>query len=115
MRSARLASLPLIWWLLPDDREDVASREDLELGTVGVLPLRAAVLRVDHHVADGHIDRDPGVAVLVELPWAHRHHRAHDRLLLRGIGDHQPGCRRLLSLARLHDNPVLERLELEIL
>src|SRR5918994_2611673 len=63
---------PLIWWLLPDDREDVASREDLELGTVGVLPLRAAVLRVDHHVADGHVDRDAGVPVLVELAGAHR-------------------------------------------
>src|SRR5918996_3433320 len=52
------------WSSLADDREDVARREDLELGPVRVLPLRAAVLRVDHHVADGDVDRNPGVSVL---------------------------------------------------
>src|SRR5688500_11758360 len=112
---ARLAGPPQIRWLLPDDREDVASREDLELGTVGVLPLRAAVLRVDHHVADGHIDRDAGIPVLVELAGAHSDDGADDRFLLRGVGDHQPGRRGLLGLAGLHDDPVLERLELEVL
>ena len=70
---SRSASPPAtIWLLLPDDGEDVASREDLVLGPVGVLPLRAAVLRVDDDVADGDVDRDAGVAVLVELPGADR-------------------------------------------
>ena len=60
---ARLASASppaTTWLLLPDDGEDVASREDLVLGPVGVLPLRSAVLRVDDDVADAHVDRRRG-------------------------------------------------------
>src|ERR1700733_3856861 len=95
--------------LLLDNREHVAGREHQVLLT-RVLDLRAAVLAVQHHVADLNVDGYAG-ALVVETTRANRDDLALLGLLLRGVRDHEPGRGNLLGLERLDDNAVLERLE----
>src|SRR3990170_1473217 len=98
--------------LLADDREDVARRQDEVLVALD-LHLGAAVLGVDDLVAHGDVERD--ARPILEPPRPHRHHRALLRLLLGRVRDDDPRDRHLLLLARLDDDPVLERLQLELL
>src|SRR2546421_10000675 len=95
--------------LLLDDREDVAGGE-YEVLLTGVLDLGAAVLGVDHRVADLHVDRN-AVALVVDTTGAHSEDSALLRLLLGGVGDHQARCRGGLSLVRLDHDAVLKRLD----
>src|SRR5689334_9591717 len=95
--------------LLLDDREHVAGREHQVL-LARVLDLRAAVLAVQHHVADLDVDGYAG-ALVVETTRADREDLALLGLLLRGVRDHEPGRGNLLGLQRLDHDTVLERLE----
>src|SRR3990170_3396695 len=99
-------------WLLLDDREHVAGRQDQVLVALD-LDLGAAVLRVDDLVADGDVQGH--ARTVLEPPRADRHDRALLGLLLRGVGDHDAGDRRLLLFRGLDHDPVLERLQLELL
>src|SRR6266540_4246325 len=96
--------------LLGDDGEDVARGQDQVLLAV-VLDLGAAVLGVDDRVAHLDVERHP-LAVL-EAPGADRDDLALLGLLLGGVRDDNArgGC--LLTLARLDDDPVLERLKID--
>src|SRR5574341_1693387 len=96
--------------LFGDDGEHVAGGQD-QVVLAAVLDLGAAVLRVDDGVADLDVQRHP-VAVL-ETPWAHRDDLALLGLLLGGVRDDDAGGGRLLALARLDDNAVLERLKID--
>src|SRR4029079_6899784 len=78
------------------------------------LDLGAAVLRADDDVADLRVERDAAVAVLVPPAGAGRNDGALLGLLLGGGGDHEARRGGLGTLVRLHDDPVLERLELEV-
>src|SRR5216684_751821 len=104
------AQPPLLLDLLLDDGEHVTSGEHQVLLAV-VLHLRAAVLAVQHHVADLDIHRDALGAGIVEPARAHRKDFALLGLLLGGVRDHETGCSGLLGLERPDDNPILERLE----
>src|SRR5204863_689452 len=73
-------------WSLLDDCEHVPGGEHQVL-LAGPLDLGAAVLRVDHRVADLHVDRHP-VALVVEPARAYSQDGALLRLLLGGVGDH---------------------------
>src|SRR5215468_3993807 len=75
---------------LLDDCEDVAGGE-YEVLLTGVLDLGAAVLGVDHGVADLDVDRHP-VTLVVETAGAHSEDGALLRLLLGGVRDHQARC-----------------------
>src|SRR6476659_6047139 len=99
--------------LLLERGEHVTGRQDQVLLAVD-LDLGAAVLRVDHDVADLHVERDAAVAVLVPPAWAGGDDGALLGLLLGGVGDHEASRGGLVTLVRLHDDPVLERLELEV-
>src|SRR5947207_7507285 len=90
---------------LLDDCEDVARGED-EVLLAAVLDLGAAVLRVDHGVADLDVDRHP-VALVVDTARAHSEDGALLRLLLGGIRDHQAGRRGGLGFVRLDHHAVL--------
>src|SRR4051794_30906660 len=94
---------------LLDDGEDVAGGEHKILLTA-VLDLGAAVLRVDDRVADLDVNRD-AVALVVDAARADSEDRALLRLLLCGVGDHDARRRGRLSLVRLDQDPVLERLD----
>src|SRR5688572_26270570 len=94
---------------LLDDREDVAGGEHQVL-LAGVLDLGAAVLRVDDRVADVDVNRNP-VALVVDAARADSEDGALLRLLLGGVGDHDARRRGGLSLIRLDQDPVLERLD----
>src|SRR5439155_18468634 len=89
--------------------QHVARGED-EVLLAAPLDFGAAVLGVDHRVADLHVDRH-AVALVVEATGADGEDRALLRLLLGGIGDHDARRRRGLRLVRLDQNPVLERLD----
>src|SRR4051812_12249325 len=95
-----------------DDGEDVAGGED-EVLLAGVLDLGAAVLAVDDLVADGDVERDALVAVLVEPARADRDDLALLGLLLRGVRDNQTRGRRLLGVEGLDEDAVLERLDVD--
>src|SRR3954468_1118739 len=99
--------------LLVQCREHVAGRQDQVLLAVD-LDLGAAVLRVDHDVADLHVEPDAAVAVLVPPAGAGGHDGALLRLLLGRVRDHEARRGGLVTLVRLDDDPVLERLELEV-
>src|SRR6266540_4433226 len=96
--------------LLGDDGEDVAGGQD-QVVLTAELDLGAAVLGVDDGVADLHVERDP-VAVL-EAARPDGDDLALLGLLLGGVGDDEPGGGLLLALARLDDDPVLERLQVD--
>src|SRR3954469_12223767 len=95
---------------LLDDGEHVARRED-EVLLTGVLHLGAAVLAVEHGVADLDVERNPLFAFVVEPAGADRKDFALLGLLLGGVRDDQAGGRRLLRVERLDDNTILERLD----
>src|ERR687885_1502827 len=76
------------------------------------LDLRAAVLGVEDLVALRDVEGDALLAVLVPLAVADREDLALLRLLLRGVGEDDPGRGRLLLLDRLDDQPIAQGLEL---
>src|SRR4029077_1771499 len=96
--------------LLVHDGEYVA-RGEHEVLLARVLHLGAAVLAVQHHVADLDVDRHALGSRIVEATRAHRKDFALLGLLLGGVRDHQAGCRRLPGLERTKHNPVFERLD----
>src|SRR6266699_3303245 len=96
--------------LLVDDGEYVA-RGEHEVIHVRVLHLGAAVLAVQHHVADLDIDRHALGSRIVEATRANRKDFALLGLLLGGVRDHQAGRRGLLGFERANDDPVFERLD----
>src|SRR5580658_7703723 len=96
--------------LLFDNGEHVAGGEHQVL-LARVLHLGAAVLAVQHHVADLHVDRHSLGSRVVEATRAHRKDFALLGLLLRGVRDHQSGRCGLLRLKRADHNPVFERLD----
>jgi hypothetical protein len=96
---------------LLDDREDVAGRQDQVLLAVD-LDLGAAVLGVDDGVPDAHVERN--AVALLEPARAHRHDRPLLGLLLGRVGDHEAAGGRLLALTGLDDDPVLQRVQLEL-
>src|SRR5262249_23044495 len=73
----------------PADPEHAARGQDQVLLT-GVLDLGAAVLRVQHHVADLHVERD-AVAVVVEPAGADGQHGALLGLLLGRVRNDNAG------------------------
>src|ERR1700722_19292920 len=95
--------------LLLDNREDVAGREHQVL-LARVLDLGAAVLAVQHYVADFDVD-GYAHALVVYTTRTNRDDLALLGLLLRGVRDHEPGRGNLLGLERLDDDAVLERLK----
>src|SRR5215210_545245 len=95
-----------------EDGEHVASGQDQILLALD-LHLGAAVLRVDDRVALGDIHGNADA--VLELARAYRHDGSLLGLLLRGVGDHQARRGGLVALARLHDDPVVQRLQLEVL
>src|SRR5262245_2361471 len=97
------------WELLLDNREHVAGGEHQVL-LARVLDLGAAVLAVQHDVADLDVDGDAG-ALVVETARADRQDLALLGLLLGGVRDNEPGRGDLLGLQRLDHDAVLERLE----
>src|SRR6266581_5983880 len=96
--------------LLVDDGEDIASGEHQVL-LARVLHLGAAVLAVQDHVADLHVDRHALGSRIVKASRANAKDFALLGLLLRGVRDHKPGCRGLLRLKRADHDPVFERLD----
>src|SRR6195952_29356 len=94
-----------------DDGEDVARGED-EVLLAGVLDLGAAVLAVDHLVADVDVERDT-VSVVVDATRTDAQDLALLGLLLRRVRDDQAGRRGLLGLQGLDDDPVLEGLDVD--
>src|SRR2546430_2291022 len=105
-RSRRSASVRL----LVDDGEYVA-RGEHEVILARVLHLGAAVLAVQHHVADLDVDRHALGSRVVEATRANRKDFALLGLLLGGVRDHQAGRRRLLGFERANHDPVFERLD----
>src|SRR6266536_579122 len=105
----------LLWhWVSPDllvdDGEHVAGGED-QVVLAAVLDLGAAVLGVDDGVADLDVERHPGA--VLEPARAHRDDLALLGLLLGGVGDDDARSGRLLALAGLDDDAVLERLKVD--
>src|SRR6478752_1585226 len=101
------------WWGradLAELREDVGRLDDDVLVAVERVG-RAAVLPVDHLVADLEVHRDPGP--LLEPAGADRDDLALGGLLLGGIRDVEAAAHRLGLLGRRDDHAVLERLDLE--
>src|SRR5688500_13189979 len=94
------------------DGEQVAGGED-EVVLAAVLDLGAAVLRVDDHVADVHVERD-AVAVVVDAAGAHGDDGALLGLLLGGVRDDQTGGGGGLGLVGLDHDPVLQRLDADL-
>src|SRR3954453_15259968 len=79
-----------------DDGENVARGED-EVLLDAVLDLGAAVLAVDHLVADGPVEGDP-VAVVVDATRTPAKDLGLLVLILRGVRDYQAGSLGLLGL-----------------
>src|SRR5216683_651364 len=96
--------------LLVDDGEYVAGGEHQVL-LAPVLHLGAAVLAVQHHVADLYVDRHALGSRVVVASRTHRKDFALLGLLLGGVRDHQSGRGGLLCLKRADHNPVFERLD----
>src|SRR5271168_770557 len=99
--------------LLGNDSQHVACRQDQVLLAV-VLDFGAAVLAVDDGVTLGHVDRDPLRAILVPAAWAYCDDGAFSRLLLGGVRNNQTRRGRGLGLVGLHENLVLEWLDLHL-
>src|SRR5712692_7228145 len=100
-------------WLAADG-EDVAGGEDQVLHAVD-LDLGAPVLRVDDLVAGLHVHGHPLAPGLVKPPRADRDDLALLGTLLGRVGDDQTGGGHLLLLAGLDHDPVLQRLQAELL
>src|SRR3954452_10975990 len=98
--------------LLLHDAEQVARGQD-EVVLAAVAHLGAAVLRVDDHVADAHIERD-AVAVVVDAAGADGDDGALLGLLLGGVRDDQAGGGGGLGLVGLDHDPVLQRLDADL-
>src|SRR5215218_7650060 len=94
------------------DGEQVAGGEH-EVLLAAVLDLGAAVLRVDDHVADVHVERD-AVAVVVDAAGADGDNGALLGLLLGGVRDDQTGGGGGLGLVGLDHDPVLQRLDADL-
>src|SRR3954465_2752091 len=98
--------------LLLHDGEQVAGGEH-EVLLAGVLDLGAAVLRVDDHVADVHVERN-AVAVVVDAAGADSDNGALLGLLLGGVRDDQTGGGGGFGLVGLDHDPVLQRLDADL-
>src|SRR3954451_11900849 len=98
-------------WKSGDDSEDVTRGED-EVLLAAVLDLGAAVLAVDHLVADRHVQRH-AVAVVVDAARTDRLDLALLGLLLGGVRDDQAGGGGLLGFERLDHDAVLEGLDVD--
>src|SRR5580704_8528681 len=96
--------------LLLDNGEYVTGREHQVLLAV-VLHFGAAVLAVQHDVADADVQRDALDAGVVVTAGTDSQDLALLGLLLGSVGDHQARCGGLLSLERAHHDPVFERLQ----
>src|SRR6266702_2045539 len=92
------------------DGEHVAGGED-PVVLAAVLDLGAAVLGVNDGVADLDVERHPGA--VLEPARADRDDLALLGLLLGGVRDDDAGSGRLLALAGLDDDAVLERLQID--
>src|ERR1700760_3996653 len=99
--------------LLGNDSQHVACRQDQVLLAV-VLDLGAAVLAVDDGVTLRDVDRDPLRAILVPPAGADCDDGALLGLLLGGVRNDQTGRGRGLGLVGLHENLVLEWLDLHL-
>src|ERR1700761_1220117 len=99
--------------LLGNDSQHVACRQDQVLLAV-VLDLGAAVLAVDDGVTLRHVDGDPLRAILIPAAGADCDDGAFLRLLLGGVRNNQTGRGRGLGLVGLHENLVLEWLDLHL-
>src|SRR5215467_5990910 len=99
--------------LLVDDCQHVAGRQDQVLLAV-VLDLGAAVLAVDDDVALGHVQRNPLLAILIPPAGADCDDGAFLRLLLGGVRNDQTRRGRGLGLVGLHENLVLEWLDVHL-
>ena len=96
--------------LLLDDGEHVACGQQEVLLAV-VLHLGAAVLAVDHDVADLDVERDALLAILVEATGTDGQDLALLGLLLGRVRDNEAGSSGLLGVEGLDQNAVLERLD----
>lgn len=95
--------------LLGDDGEDIAGVEQ-EIVLPVVLDFGAAILREDHDIAFGDIERN-SVALVINAAGAGGDDLALLRLLLGGVGDDQAGCGGLDSFKGLDEDAILERLD----
>src|SRR3954447_10624163 len=111
-RPGRLSELVEQVFLLLHDGEQVAGGEH-EVLLAGVLDLGAAVLRVDDHVADVHVERN-AVAVVVDAAGADSDNGALLGLLLGGVRDDQTGGGGGFGLVGLDHDPVLQRLDADL-
>src|ERR1700733_14027107 len=96
--------------VLLDDRGHVAGGEHQVL-LAAVLDLGAAVLAVQHDVADADVHGDALGACIIEPAGANREDFALLGLLLCGVRDNQARSGGLLGFERAHHDPVFERLE----
>src|SRR5262252_7650167 len=94
--------------LLLDDREHVAGGEHQVLLAV-VLHFGAAVLAVQHDIANFDVHGDTLGTGVVETTGPNGQDLALLGLLLSGVWDHQARCGGLLGLERAHHDPVFER------
>jgi hypothetical protein len=99
--------------VLLEDGEDVPGVED-EVLLAAVLDLGAAVLAVEHGVADGDVERNPLLAFVVPATRADREDGALLGLLLRSVRDDDAGCGGGLTLALLDEDAVFERLDADL-
>src|SRR5215475_9936426 len=91
--------------LLLDDRKHVAGGE-YEVLLACILHFRAAVLAVEHDIANLDVHRNALGASVVEPAWADGDDFALLWLLLGGVWDDKAGCRGLLGVERAHYDPV---------
>src|ERR671911_101521 len=92
------------------DGEHVARREDEHVVALD-RDLGAAVLAVQDGVADAHADGDDLAVLLGALARADGQDLALLRLFLGGVGDDQATRGGLLALTGLHDDPIVEGLQ----
>src|SRR4029078_9767989 len=94
-----------------DLREHIRLAKDQKL--VGAdLDLGAAVLREDHLVALGDVERDHVAGLLRAVARADGEHATALRLLLGVVRQDYPAERRLLLVENLDDEPIAKRLQI---
>src|SRR5215211_2667292 len=96
--------------LAGDLGQDVGLAQDEQVLALDV-DLRAAVLGVEDLVVLGDVERNP-LAVVPYLAVAYCEDLAALRLLLRGVGEDDAACGRLLLLDRLDDQAIAEGLQI---